>query len=334
VRNEKRKKMGKKLPKKPDLTFLKLASFCLLIIFVTLLLLLVTPQAVNLVDSKFISAQNMPWEKVILAQNGQEDIAGLTATPAPRIIGGNIPAPEFFSGAVLAEDFDTGQILYQKNVSARLAPASTTKLMTALVALDYFQYGDTLQVFPGSMVGGSTMDLHVGERLTFRSLLYGMLLNSGNDAAYTIALNYPGGMPAFLEKMNQKVSEFGLQDCHFVNPAGFDNPNHYCSAADLAEIGRQAALHPQLSTVVATKETYILSLNREKFHPLHNLNQLLEEDGVIGIKTGTTEQAGENFIGLVERNGHKVITVVLNSQDRFGETKKLMDWVYTNYKWE
>jgi serine-type D-Ala-D-Ala carboxypeptidase (penicillin-binding protein 5/6) len=320
-------------PTTSNYTALKLISFCLVIIFVTLVLLLITPQAVNLADSKLISAQNLPWQKAILAQE-QVVTEESTPTPAPRIVAGKVPLPGFASGAVLAEDFDTGQVLYQKNIHLRMAPASTTKLMTALVALDYYKYGDTLQVLPGATVGGSSMGLQLGEKLTFRSLLYGMLLNSGNDAAYTMAINYPGGLPAFIEKMNQKVEEFGLKDCHFVNPAGFDNPDHYCSAYDLAVIGKQASLHPQLSTVVATKETYILSLDRERFHPLHNLNQLLDEDGVIGIKTGTTELAGENFIGLVDRNGHKVITVVLKSEDRFGESKRLMDWVYANYKWE
>ncbi len=270
------------------------------------------------------------------------EVAGIKVEPEIKIISKNLTPPTLNSNAVLAQDFDSGTILYQENIYSKLAPASTTKLMTALVAVEHFKAADKLTVPSEAMVGGSTMGLRVGEQLSFRSLLYGMLLDSGNDAAYTIALNYPGGMSSFLVQMNKKSQDLGLNNTHFTNPAGFDDPKHYSSAYDLAKIAKLAALDYQLARIVATKDTQIVSstnpeassAGRTREYNLHNLNQLLSEPGVLGMKTGTTEKAGENLVGLVERNGHKAITVMLGSKDRFNETKNLMDWVYANYLWE
>lgn len=293
--------------------------------------LVTLPKAVDFSENKLIFAANSPQ---VLAPVLQGEIKGTEVKKEPVIVNRNLPAPEFSAAAVLAQDFETGEILYQKNINLRLPPASTTKLMTAIVAQDQFKQADILPVTPQSIVGGSTMGLNVGEQLTFRSLLYGMLLNSGNDAAFTIAANYPGGLPEFIANMNRKVSEMGLLNTHFSNPAGFDGSDHYSSAFDLAVIAKEAVKSPYVARIVATKHTEIQSWDKSKVHNLQNLNKLLAEEGVIGIKTGFTEKAGENFIGLVDRNGYKVITVVLNSSDRFGETKKLMDWVYENYTWE
>ncbi len=242
-------------------------------------------------------------------------------------------APDFGALAVLAEDVKTGRVLFGKDVSERRSPASTTKLMSALVAIEYYKLGDILTVMPEDIVGGSSMGLHSGETVTFRGLLYGMLLNSGNDAAFTIARNYPGGLSGFIEKMNLKAKELGLKNTHFQNPAGFDGNTHYSSAEDLAKIATEAVENEQIAKIVATKDTSVLAMDRSKEHDLHNLNQLLNEPGVIGIKTGFTEKSGENFVGLVERDNHKVLTVVMGSNDRFGETKALMNWVYSNFVW-
>lgn len=206
--------------------------------------------------------------------------------------------------------------------------------MTALVAIEHFKPADILVVTEDSLVGGSTMGLKVGESLTFRSLLYGMMLNSGNDAAYTIAINYPGGFYAFIDQMNKKAGELGLRNTHFQNPAGFDNESHYSSTQDLLKVAKAAMQNSQFAKVVSTKETSVISWDKSNAHELKNLNKLLSIEGVLGIKTGFTEKSGENFVGLVERGGHKVMTVVLDSDDRFGESEALMDWVFQNYSWE
>ncbi len=260
-------------------------------------------------------------------------MAGIQRKPEITIEDGQSIPPVVYSRAAIAIDVESGRVLFEKNSADRLPPASTTKIMTALVAKSQFRAGDVLKVTKDSLVGGSTMGLSIGEEMSFRSLLYGMMLNSGNDAAFTIAANYPGGLPGFINAMNLKVAELELMNTHFQNPAGFDDPNHYTSAYDLAHIARVAIDDPQISRIVSTKDTSVMSWDKNHKHQLSNLNKLLGEEGFIGIKTGTTDLAGESLVGLVERDGHKVITVVLNSPDRFSETRELINWVYSNYKW-
>jgi serine-type D-Ala-D-Ala carboxypeptidase (penicillin-binding protein 5/6) len=300
-----------------------------------LLFLLIGPNSLQKLDSKLALAQENQRASVALGE-----VAGVQKKPEIKIVSKNLEAPNFTGFAVLATDFDSNQVLFEHNSNIKYPPASTTKLMTALIAQDYFKPADVLTVTPGSLVAGSTMNLKAGEKLTYRSLLYGMLLDSGNDAAYTLAENYPGGVDNFVTQMNLKAQNLGLKNTHFQNPAGFDDPAQYASAQDLAQIAKTAASDYQLARIVATKQTTILSWNdptasssAHVVHNLKNLNLLLDLPGVIGMKTGTTEKAGENLVGLVERNGHKVITVMLGSKDRFGESGSLINWIYNNYQW-
>jgi serine-type D-Ala-D-Ala carboxypeptidase (penicillin-binding protein 5/6) len=305
-----------------------LSSFILALGF-----LIATPKVTRIVESQSIFFGNEKGDK---PKPIVPDVAGAEkeAIPQIKIISSNIIPPEISAKSVLVLDFDSEQFLYQKNADIRVPPASTTKIMTALVSSEYFKPGDILTVPQEALVGGSSMGVVAGERLSFRSLLYGMMLNSGNDAAFTIAANYPGGLPAFVEMMNQKAVELGLTNTHFQNPAGFDDINHFTSAQDMAKIARLAALDSQLARVVSTKQTEVISWDKSNQHDLKNLNKLLFEEGVIGIKTGYTDKAGENLVGLVDRGNRKVLTVLLNSDDRFGETKALIDWVYQNFRWE
>lgn len=313
--------------------FLYLASLkwfilSLFILIVTSLLLIHTKQALSLVDSKITSTNQANKLPNLLDEKPQrEEIK-------TDILSNNTPVPNFSSGAVYAIDLDLNQPLYQKNIDKKLSPASTTKIMTALVSIEQFQPTDVLTISKEALVGGSSMGLQVGEKITFRSLLYGMLLNSGNDAAYAIALNYPGGFDAFIKQMNEKSKALGLINTNFTNPAGFDDPKHFSSAFDLSLIAKEAIKNPQISRIVATKETLVESRDSSKTHTLKNLNKLLSEQGFLGIKTGFTEKSGENFVGLLDKNGHKILTVVLNSEDRFGETKQLVDWIFQNYTWQ
>lgn len=317
-------------PKLNSQKIIILASLSIGVFVLSLGILALTPKVVEIAETKtqFLGNQILPSTAVL---GTEKHTSQNTLT---QILSRDLAPPSFSSKVVLAQDFETGKVLFEKNMNQRVAPASTTKIMTALVAQEHFRPADILTVPQEAMVGGSTMGLKVGEQLTFRSLLYGMLLNSGNDAAYTIAFNYPGGYNAFIDRMNQKALSLGLKDTNFVNPAGFDNPNHYSSAFDLSLIAKQSALNPQLARIVSTEQTQILSWDKTHTYNLKNLNKLLAEQGVIGIKTGTTEQAGENLVGLVERDGRKVLTVVLGSVNRFGETKSLIEWVFSNYSWE
>lgn len=248
----------------------------------------------------------------------------------------NLPAPNLSARAILVKDLTTQTVLYEKNSNASIPIASTTKIMTALVANSFFKANSTILVSSASaQIGGSTAGLSAGETLTYRSALYGMLLNSGNDAAYAIADNYPGGVPAFVTAMNQKAASLGLVNTHFDNPVGFDSPNHYSSASDLAVITEEALKDSTLDRVVATKATEIESLDKKFKHSLTNLNKLLSEiPGVVGVKTGYTEVAKENLVTLINRDNAKVLVVLLGSDDRFGETTTMINWVFNNYQWQ
>ncbi len=311
-------------------TFDKLKlTICVLILFsLSLILLLTIPTAISLAQNRVFVLADTKMESHNIAPQ-----VVIQRAPVLKITDLGILPPKFSSEAVLAKDLDTGQIIYQKNADVQLSPASTTKLLTALVAIEHYKTDEILQVYPEDIVGGSSMGLNVNDKLTFRSLLYGMLLNSGNDAAFTIASNYPGGLPMFVLQMNKKAQALGLQDSHFQNPAGFDNPDHFSSAKDLSKIASIVAINPDLQRVVATKETSVVSFDSTRIYYLKNLNKLLGQAGMLGIKTGFTEKSGENLVGLVDRNKHKVLTVVLNSKDRFGETTQLIDWVYSNFQW-
>jgi len=269
---------------------------------------------------------------VQIPQNNSQ-VAGVQKYNIPPV-SKNIPPPEFSAKAVLIKDLATDTILFQKDISVPLPIASTTKIITAIVASEYYKQNAVLTVGKSANTPGSRVGLFNGEDLSFRSLLYGMLLNSGNDAAFTLAENYPGGILGFVSAMNKKVLEMDLKNTHFDNPAGFDSPNHYSSASDLAKITQEALKDSTLTRIFATKETNIVSLDKKYTHQLFNLNKLLEKvRGVVGVKTGTTEEAKENLVTLVERDGRKILLVVLGSNDRFLETTRLIDWVDSNFAW-
>lgn len=246
----------------------------------------------------------------------------------------NLPPPQLSARAILVKDLGTDTILYQKDTNVSLPIASTTKIMTALVASDYFKPNSVLTVYDGADITGAKVGLRKGENLSFRSLLYGMLLSSGNDAAYALAENYPGGVLGFVSAMNKKALDLNLQNSHFDNPAGFDNPRHFSSAQDLAKITQEALKNYQLARIFSTKETNIVSLDKKYSHQLHNLNKLLSQvKGVLGVKTGYTQGAKENLVTYVDRDGHQILTVVLGSDNRFDESTKLIEWTYENFTW-
>lgn len=294
------------------------------LILIAIIIAIFVPFLVEVSEAKLIGVQ--------IPQNNSA-VAGVQEYNIPPI-SKNLPIPAFSARALFIKDLATDTILYQKDANVSLPIASTTKIMTALVASEYYKQNSVLTVNSSANTPGSRVGLVNGEDLTFRSMLYGMLLNSGNDAAFAIAENYPGGFLGFVSAMNKKSLELNLKHTHFENPAGFDSPNHYSSAADLAKITEEALKNYQLARIFATKETNIVSLDKKYTHQLLNLNKLLSQvSGVLGVKTGTTELAKENLVTLIERNGHKVLLVVLGSDDRFDETTSMIDWTFSNFQW-
>lgn len=300
--------------------------YAIVFTLISINVLLGLPKVVNLTQ-EVVSAQNIPSNKILESKGS---VAGISKT-IPVLKSNSLQVPYVTANAIIVKDIESGFLLYVKDPDKRVPIASTTKIMTALVASEYFKPSDVLIVKDISLVPGSSMGLKLGEQITFRSLLYGMLLNSGNDAAYTIADNYPGGRGSFIDAMNQKTQEMKLVNTHFDNPAGFDSNNHYSSAFDLAKIAEAVILNYQLARVVSTKETAVFSIDNGSEHLLKNLNKLLDLPGVLGIKTGTTPAAKENLVALIERDGRRTLIVVLGSDDRFTETEKLIDWAYANW---
>lgn len=242
-------------------------------------------------------------------------------------------APETTAAGVVIKDIDSGVALYSKNEKVRFSPASTTKIVTAMVALDHYKLDDVLTV--KTVIGESrTMGLIAGEKITAESLLNGTLVHSANDAAYVLAENFPGGVNEFIDKMNEKVKFLHLSDTHFTNPVGFDDPKQYTTAYDLVKIAEAALTNKIFAKIVSTKSITVSDVSYTYFHELKNVNQLLGRvAGVAGVKTGFTQNAGEILVSEVKKNGRNLIFVVLKSSDRFDETAAYIDWVFGNFVW-
>ena len=254
--------------------------------------------------------------------------------PYPTNITGVYPGEEITAGGVVVMDVDSHMYLYKRNDTLLLSPASTTKLLTALVALEAYKIDDVVSIASVSAAGQS-MGLVAGEKITVENLLYGALIQSGNDAAMALAEFYPEGVEKFVDRMNEKAQSLHMEKSHFTNPMGFDGSEHKVTPHDLSLLAMAAMQNKTIAKMVAIPQITVSDVNHLYFHKLSNVNQLLGKiPGVGGIKTGWTEAAGENLITYVERNGKKVIFVVLHSKDRFGDTTKLIDWVFENYRWE
>lgn len=246
----------------------------------------------------------------------------------------NVGFPILSAQSVMAVDLVSGVTLYEKDPQKTLLPASTTKIVTALVSLDTYEPDQILKVGKVSIIG-QKMGLMWGEEMKFIDILKGLLIYSSNDAAEVLANNYPEGRDVFITLMNKKAKDLELTDTHFSNPSGLDAVDQYSTAKDLITISKVAMQNPIFSEIVSTKEELVKSVDGKLSHKLVNINKLLGTvEGVLGVKTGWTENARENLVAYIDRNNRKVMIVVLGSSDRFGETKELIDWIYYNYEWQ
>jgi len=244
--------------------------------------------------------------------------------------------PVIEADAAIIVDYDSGEVLYEKNTNEKLQIASITKLMTVIVALEEGNLEDVVTVSgEAARTEGSKVWLYSGERITLRNLLKAALIHSGNDAAVAIAQHIAGDVPSFVEKMNAKASELNLYSTNFANPIGFDNVKNYSTVRDLSQLALVAYRDPFIKDTVKIESTTIASTNGEQSHDLKSTNQLLSSFlHVLGLKTGHTEAAGLCFVSVIDNErGNKVVTVVLNSPDRFKETKMLATWAFRNYIW-
>jgi D-alanyl-D-alanine carboxypeptidase len=244
--------------------------------------------------------------------------------------------PPVDAKAALLLDFNSNRILYAKNADQPLPPASTAKIMTALLTLEQGGLEDQTTVSARAAAEpGTRMELSAGQSFSVRELLGGLLLPSGNDAALALAERDAGSIAAFVDRMNARARTLELKSAHFADPDGIDDANDRLSASDVAQLARFTLMsQPLFSQIVRTAH---MTIPAEPGHPefdLTNLNQLLGNyPGADGVKTGTPPGAGQNLVGSVTQNGHRLMAVIYNSDDRYSDVRKVLDSGFANYAW-
>ncbi len=249
--------------------------------------------------------------------------------PPQRSVNASVQAPSVSAEGAVLVDGSSGRVLYEKNSDKRLYPASTTKIMTALVTLetlDELGLGpDSKVIVPVEAVGveGSSLYLKAGEKLSLEELLYGLMLQSGNDSAEAIAVCVGGTRETFVEKMNLKAEQLGCSGTHFVNPSGLFDENHYTTAGDLAIIAAEAMKREDFREIVgaqkwASEETDRSFVNKNK--------TVFNYEGGNGVKIGFTKKSGRTLVASAEREGKELIAVVLRDGNWFNDAYALMDY--------
>jgi len=239
------------------------------------------------------------------------------------------------SGAsAFAFDADSGRVFYQKNAQQKRAMASTTKIATAITVIRNCDNLDEEVKISAESVGveGTSIYLREGEVLTVRELLYGLMLRSGNDSATALAYHCAGSLEEFAKLMNETAVLAGATNTNFVNPHGLDDPSHYTTAQDLAKITALALQNDDFRQIVSTKNIKITGNSEEAYRFLANKNRLLGSlPGCIGVKTGYTSKAGRCLVSACERDGLRVVCVVLNCGPMFEESADIINSIYEKY---
>lgn len=255
--------------------------------------------------------------------------AGNAWKPRREVLSSSVKKPDTTSTAIGLYDLTLDKFLFQENVDNKLPIASLTKIMTAIVALENMDLDQKITVDQkAATIGEGTMGLTEGEILTLEELLYGLLLQSGNDAGEAIAAASPFGRDNFVYLMNKKAEEMGLTNTHFTNPTGLEGDGEqYGTVEDLIVMTRYALQIPKFAEIVSTYEHYIEPTDKNPEHHLYNETNLLTTySGVKGVKTGYTNEAGMCLITYLDYGGHKIIGVVLNAENRREEMKNLLDY--------
>lgn len=224
-------------------------------------------------------------------------------------------------------DVDSGRVLYAQNENAKMLIASTTKIMTALVALENGDLNSTVKVTAeAANTEGSSMYLKAGEKLTLETLLYGLMLCSGNDAAVAVAQGVAGSTDKFVKLMNQKAKELGMAHTSFANPNGLDDEKHYSTAKDMAVLACAAMNNETFARIVSTRTVTVGG------RTLTNHNKLLSYvDGCIGLKTGYTKAAGRTLVSCAQRNGQRLVAVTLQDGNDWADHAALYDYGFSAY---
>jgi serine-type D-Ala-D-Ala carboxypeptidase (penicillin-binding protein 5/6) len=237
----------------------------------------------------------------------------------------DLPAkPSIKASALYMVELKSGRVLLEKNAARRLPPASLTKMMTALVAMEAASLEQVVLVDRRALVHRSSLKLHPGEQFLLRDLLTAMLVTSANDACEAIAWHVGGEAGRFVTMMNERARTLGLENTHFANACGFDAPGHYSTAADLARLTEQALQVPAISMMVRTVTRDIASVNGTRQVMLRSTNELLLDPDMTGVKTGYTSKAGRCLIASMFKDGHQLLLVGLNVTDRWEQASQLL----------
>lgn len=268
----------------------------------------------------------------------------------PQVRAENAPPIDVAAAAAILADPVSGRILYEKNSTEKRYPASTTKILTALLTLEYLNLDDVVTMeeadFAGMGNGASNAGLKVGEKVKVKDMLYCLMLPSANEAANALARHISGSIPAFAELMNHRAEELGAKNTHFVNPNGLHDENHYSCAYDLYLFAREAMKNDTFRSVVNTAQITLSETNMQPKRKIYTTNLMILRrsdpsyyDPCVGIKTGSTTPAGACLVSAATKKGYTFISVVLGCEKKdgqiaqsFPETKKLFEWGFDNFK--
>jgi len=260
-----------------------------------------------------------------------------TATPArrPPVKVGSATVPSFGAREVIVVDDGSGAILFEQGAHRRVAPASTTKIVTAMVALQRsvdWKEMVTARFNNAELIDSTLMGVRRGERISLEDLLFGLMLPSGNDAALAIATHVAGGRSEFAALMNDLTTRLGLANSHFVNPHGLDEPNHYSSAYDMVQFARHGMRDDRFRQLSLARRHTVRA--GERVYEVFNLNRLLAQyEPADGVKIGYTEDAGRTIVASATVNGRRVFIGAFHSADLVGDVRPLFDWVFHNHVW-
>lgn len=249
----------------------------------------------------------------------------LAATLCLGLFAGKVSALDVSAKSAVLIEAETGRVLYEKDSNTRRPMASTTKIMTALVAIESGDISREITVDAAATgIEGSSIYLNAGDKITLEALIWALMLESANDAAAAIAIGVAGSVDAFADMMNEKARELGLSDTHFTNPHGLSDDDHYTTAHDLARISAAALENETFRRIVST-DKYRIEYG-ESVRSLHNHNKMLHiYDGAIGVKTGFTKASGRCLVSAAEREGMTLIAVTLGAPDDWADHTAMLD---------
>ncbi|SDD37748.1 D-alanyl-D-alanine carboxypeptidase DacB [Sporomusa acidovorans DSM 3132] len=252
----------------------------------------------------------------------------------PKTVAAQDSIPDLTAKAAIVMEASTGKVLYSRNAEERRYPASTTKIITLITALEYGKLDDVVTASQNAATTeGSSLWLLPGEQLTLLDMLYGIMLVSGNDATVAVAEHISGSVDVFAKLMTEKAHSIGAVNSNFVNTSGLPDERHYTTAHDLAKIAAYGYKNPLFTQIVSTQHKIIPWPGKEHDRDLYNENRMLWlYDGANGVKTGYTDAAGRCLVSAANRNGVQLVAVVLDSERMWDDSIKLLNYGFAQLK--